>query len=72
MTLPITHGICFFPCTELISVFSGKFVLLDEMLPEMRDNGDRVLIFSQVILIRIFCVVYSYLPFLFLGILALM
>jgi SNF2 family DNA or RNA helicase len=29
-------------------MFSGKFLLLDDMLPEMRDNGDRVLIFSQV------------------------
>ena len=26
---------------------SGKFRLLDDMLPEMQNNGDRVLIFSQ-------------------------
>ena len=26
---------------------SGKFQLLDDLLPEMKDNGDRVLIFSQ-------------------------
>ena len=72
MTLPITHGICFFPCTELISVFSGKFVLLDEMLPEMRDNGDRVLIFSQVILIRIFLCSLLVFTIFFVGILALL
>ena len=27
---------------------TGKFQLLDDMLPQMRGNGDRVLIFSQV------------------------
>jgi SWI/SNF-related matrix-associated actin-dependent regulator 1 of chromatin subfamily A len=26
---------------------AGKFQLLDDLLPEMQDRGDRVLIFSQ-------------------------
>lgn len=26
---------------------SGKFKMMDDLLPQMNDNGDRVLIFSQ-------------------------
>ena len=42
-----------FQCIEHLSLGnhiiceSGKFRLLDDMLPEMQNNGDRVLIFSQ-------------------------
>ena len=42
-----------FQCIEHLSLGnhiiceSGKFRLLDDMLPEMQSNGDRVLIFSQ-------------------------
>ena len=35
------------PSTSLLSP-TGKFQLLDDMLPKIRGRGDRVLIFSQV------------------------
>ena len=30
---------------------SGKFNLLDDLLPQMKDNGDRVLIFTQFVMV---------------------
>ena len=30
---------------------SGKFNLLDDMLPQMKDNDDRVLIFTQFVMV---------------------
>lgn len=47
----------FFQCIEHYSlgnhliVDSGKFNLLDDLLPQMKDDGDRVLIFTQFVMV---------------------
>ena len=47
----------FFQCIEHYSLGnhqicdSGKFAMLDDMLPEMRDKEDRVLIFTQFVIV---------------------
>ena len=38
---------------------SGKFVLLDKLLPKLKQNGNRVLIFSQMI--RVLDIIEDYL-----------
>lgn len=38
---------------------SGKFVLLDKLLPKLKQNGHRVLIFSQMI--RVLDIIEDYL-----------
>ena len=49
MTTPITITSANLkaPTISLLSP-TGKFQLLDDMLPKIRGRGDRVLIFSQV------------------------
>ena len=46
--------VLFYKCLEHLTLAnhlicdSGKFQLLDDLLPQMKNNMDRVLIFSQV------------------------